>query len=204
MIADLYEYGNVILYNRLFDIEEQELDEVSDFLRHCYSEESKDFPFVPPPFDDQAALWAARMVFYSAQLILYRETKNEELTKLIVNYPHNITASAMLSADLCLRFLPDMLEHLRMIDSEDPLVEILMDLLDVWHYSNLKTAQSVALNLDKLFEDACFRNLYVERIIENENLHVASHPLCKPLIDEHLGLYAADFWKIYTLENTHA
>jgi len=106
-----------------------------DVLREIYDWEKQNFPFTVPKFDWTAALWSAKIVYFSAQLLLYREDTIEEVETLLRPYTDSPSTNNILSVDICLRFLPDILTKLRMVDSEDKIIPILESFLIEWHYS---------------------------------------------------------------------
>jgi MoxR-vWA-beta-propeller ternary system domain bpX4 len=135
MIQTLRQQEEIMLYGNILNISEREAVEVTAFLNHEYQQESLSYPYIAPFFDENAALWGAKTVYIAAQLILYRENSEADLATLLPNFPQNPTAAALLSADLCLRFLPSMIVQLKLIDPEDELVAVLENLLHHWHYS---------------------------------------------------------------------
>ena len=108
MITRLYQHGEIVLYNNVLNILTDEALVTSDFLREVYDWEKQNYPFIPPEFDWTAALWSAKVVYFSAQLLLYRADTIEEVETLLQPYTEKPNASNILSVDICLRFLPDL------------------------------------------------------------------------------------------------
>ena len=136
-IQTLRKQEEAVLYEKLLPISEQEKKEAADFLYQEYQQEALEYPYQVPEFDVFAALWAADFLYTALQLVLHREQKEQDLVQLLPDFPNEITPSAILSADLCLRFLPDVIIQLKLIDSEDALIEILEKQLTLWHYSGI-------------------------------------------------------------------
>ena len=192
-----------MLYVNLLDIPEKEKGEVVEFLETEYQKESLNFPYQAPSFDPEAALWSAIAVYRAAQLILYRENKEADLALLLQDFSKEMTTSAILSADLCLRFMGDMLEQLKLIDSEDPLIELLENLLSKWHYSAIHyPLEKSSLDFETIKENKCLHQLYVNRIIDSRNMALAKHPACIELVRASLGMFAEEFWKNFKIETT--
>lgn len=207
MIQSLRQHEEIMLYGNILNISPQERDHVVNFLRDEYEREVLEYPHAAPEFNPDAAIWAAQTIYLAAQLILYRENKNTELLILLPDYEHEINASAILSADLCLRFLPEMIQQLKLIDSEDHLIELLEKKLVTWHYSAITYSLDIS-QFDFTFASSnkSLFQLYSDRIIENKKLHLAQHPLFRQYINAQLGIYGADFWnefKILTNPNEH-
>jgi hypothetical protein len=195
MIRHLREQEEIMLYGNLLTFTALEAAAVGTFLKSEYEKEASGYPPAYPAFNTEAALWAAQLVYVSAQLMLYRENKEKDLTLLLPSYVPAIDSSAMVSADLCLRFLPDMLIQLKLIDSEDALIELLEKILQEWHYSGVAYEQDVGLlDFTIITSDASFFQMYCDRIFENKKLTLAQHPVFRDTIVSQLGIYGAEFW----------
>ena len=136
-VFHLRQAEEIILYDRLLVFTPEDDELVKDLLKIEYETESPGYPFAAPAFDAAAALWGAKTIYTACQLVLYRENKTAELPELLPPYKGDINASAMVSVDLCLRFLPEVISSARNIDPEDSLVEIIENLLTQWHYSGI-------------------------------------------------------------------
>ncbi|AWH86618.1 hypothetical protein HYN59_16540 [Flavobacterium album] len=187
---------HIILYNRLAPIPYREEQDVIAFLEGEYEREATDYPFTAPPFSPNAALWAAKTVYGAAQLFLYREDKATELKSLLPPYSGGIDASAMLSADLCLRFLPSIKHALEKVDVNDPLITILNAYLKDFHYSAIGTDEGPsAANLAAAMDNDCLRQLYLDRITERKAAKWADEATIKSALLANMGDYKNDFWR---------
>src|ERR1044072_5338964 len=134
-LEHLRNYEEVMLYGNLLEITNEQAAEAVIYLQREFEHEKLTHQCKAiPVFDSKAALWAARTIYTSAQLMLYREHKEIELELLFAPYHLPMTASAQLSADLMLRFLPDIITHLKMISPEDALVPLLEKHITQWRY----------------------------------------------------------------------
>jgi len=197
MIQMLRRNEEIIVYSNVLETDESEHQSVVDFLAEEYRYEALNYPFDAPDFNGSAALWAATTVYVSSQLILHRESKSVDLSVALPNYPGQMDPGAALSADLCLRFLPDMLIQLKVIDSEDALIEMLEAILIRWHYSAINHPLPVQ-NLDfTIATEAhrCLHQLYVNRIIEYKKMGLARIPSFQNTVKAHLGIYGKELWK---------
>lgn len=196
MITRLYQQGEIVLYNNVLNIPADEALVTGDFLREVYDWEKQNYPFTAPEFDWTAALWSAKIVYFSAQLLLYRENAIDEVETLLLPYTENPNASNILSVDICLRFLPDILNKLKAVDSEDEIIPILEKFLVQWHYSAFNfTTEETNLNFDPIISDDCLRQLYCDRIIAHKDFKRARHEAIRPFVVGSLGDYEAIFWK---------
>lgn len=203
MIKNLREHEEIMLYGNILNIDEKDTFEVVEFLKNEYQLETLEYPYKVPKFDEKAALWAAQTVYIASQLMLYRENKDSDIELLLPDYTGEFNASAILSCDLCLRFLTEILFQLKLIDSEDILIQVLEHKLNRWHYSGINYALAIEkLDFKDFFLDICFEQLYINRIIEYKKVRLASHPSCKNRVAASMGIFAQDFWNDFKLETS--
>ncbi|MCE2995414.1 MAG: hypothetical protein ACK5RG_20685 [Cyclobacteriaceae bacterium] len=200
MIKSLRESEEVILYYKNITFSPDEDQMVVDFLKSQYEEEKMDYPDSPPEYDEVAALWAAKTVYVAAQLILFRQDKEETLNNLFLPIHIPTTPGSILSADLCLRFLPEMIKNLKAIDSEDLLIDLLEERLKKWHYSSVNYPLRIEeLDFTEVYANACLQHLYCDRIIRYKNLPLALIPFFKSKVQAQMGLYGKEFWSEFQL-----
>jgi hypothetical protein len=186
----------------VFSDEDDEL--VKALLQIEYDAESQNYPFTAPAFNADAALWAAKTIYTSCQLILYRENKAEELPQLLPSYANTIDAPAILSADLCLRFLPQVLQSTKNIDPEDSLVEVAEKHIQQWHYSGIGYALKESdPDMEIISANECLLQLYTDRVIQKKDLQRAQLPLLNKQIKAAMGIYDSRFWKTLKSETPH-
>jgi len=185
----------VIIYGNTLDIDEKEMDETVKFLYSEYVNEATSYPYIYPSFHEEAALWGAQLFFIASQLLLHRKNRPEELITLIPAYKGKFSAGAILSADLTLRFVPDILFNLKKIDTEDDLIPLLEKIMEKWHYSGIRYLTGLQdPDFNVINNNFCLKHLYVDRIIECKNTALACHP---SMIDEVLavlGIFEDEFW----------
>jgi len=195
MIRTLRLNEEVILYRNILKIEENEKGKVIQFLSDQYQLEKLNYPFVVPEFNKEAAIWAAEVVYSAAQLILYRQHEEYELEDLFPKTTIEITPSTILSVDLCLRFIPTMIEQLKIIDSEDALLPILEKEIKKWHFSGVNYELHIEENdLNVIFTNPCLEQLYIDRIIKYKNIKLASNSLLNERIRANLGMFEKEYW----------
>ena len=193
----------MLIYDRFTAITTKEEKAVADFLREEYAKEVMNFPGIAPSFEWEAAVWAARIVFNASQLLLSREQDAQDIVKLLPPYSGVMTPAAILSADLCLRCLPDIIKKAREINPDDPLIGLLEYLLRDWHYSGIGYFWSDLFrgDLGDLFDwstilaDDCLRLLYIDRVIERRVTTLANLPELRPGILAAMGDHRNSFWK---------
>ena len=190
----------IMLYDNLLKISDSEAQEVVYFLDVEYQGEAEDFPFQASTFDANAALWAARTIYYASQLILFRESQPDELESILPSYEGTIDPSAILSVDLSLRFVPNIMKHLKLIDPEDSLIKILEKHLATWHYSAVGyDLKDSTLDFEVINNSPCLKQLYLDRVIEKKAQNLAKIPIINQGIKATLGMYSTVFWKEFEL-----
>jgi len=195
-IYNLRMNGEITLFDRIMNFDSADEELVKDFLLIEYETEAQDFPNTPPHFDADAALWGARTMYTICQLILYRQHRAAELPSLLPVFTSAITASAMLSADLCLRFLPQVLKDTKHIDPEDALIEVTETHLHQWHYSGIGYGLATEmLDFTAIKASASLWQLYADRIIEKKDISLANADCMKEKIKASMGAYNGRFWK---------
>ena len=194
-ISYLRQEEHLLIHDAILKTTKSEDEDILLFLEQDYENESLNYPFDPPKFNSKAALWASKIVYYSALLLLYRNDTNKDLNHLFSNFEGNIDASAMLSADLCLRFLPQINFELKRIDVEDPLISILDSILNKWHYSAIHDdCIPPEIDFDLFFKNDCLTQLYLDRIIERKTLQWAEIPYINTVLHKRLGYYKNHYW----------
>ncbi|MFL9838386.1 hypothetical protein ABS768_12795 [Flavobacterium sp. ST-75] len=192
--------GEIVLYNERSDIPRSEKAAALDFLKSEYERESTDYPYLAPVFDDEAALWGATTLYYAAQLYLYRKDETSQLTTILPDYSKEPNASALLSADLCLRFLPQIVAMLKAADPEDLLIPVLNKHLEKFHYSVIGFDANLGnFNFSILNTNQCFKQLYLDRIIERRDIAFAGNDQVKQWLNECLGDHKKIFWEQLTI-----
>lgn len=204
MIESLLKDEEVILYENRLSISSEEKSFVITFLENTFEEEALNHPFSKIQFRPDSALWAAEFVYLAAQLILYRKDQNKDLKNLFPELELDISPETMLSVDMCFRYLPDMITQLKLIDTEDPLLDILEMELTKWHYSGINSNLDIdKLNFDVIFTNKRLQQLYLNRIVDFRNEKLAYHIQIVPLLKENFGIYSKDFWKENKSITTH-
>lgn len=185
----------IILYNKLLYFNEDDEALVKEFLKIEFDVESENHPFSTPKYHAESALWAAKIVYTACQILLYREHKEAELKDLLPLFSQAITTETILSADLCLRFLPQLLAEAMRIDPEDPLIPILENILNQWHYSGIGIELTIEkFDFDLIFSNPCLEQLYIDRVIEKKDRKRAELPQMLEKIRATLGNYTEKYW----------
>ncbi|SEN93786.1 hypothetical protein SAMN05444671_2499 [Flavobacterium sp. CF108] len=185
----------VILYDKLITISEAEETEAVLFLETEYEKEILEYPGTAPDFNAEAALWAAKTVYLAAQLLLHREHKRDDLNILLPDYAGIQDASAIISADLCLRFLPQIVGEIKRLDPEDLIIEILEKHLTQFHYSAIGSELDIEnVSFEIIEANDCLLQLYIDRIVQRKSIKWAQPDFIKKQLEIGFGDYQKLFW----------
>ncbi len=199
-IKHLFEQEEILLFQNLSKIRQQEKDKVRLFLQEIYELETLTFQFEVPDFNSDVALWAAEFMYVSAQLIIYRENHSNELQDILPNEEFVVTPSTLMSVDICFRFIPDLLKELKLIDGEDKLIPILESKLQKWYYSAVNSEVEIEnKDWDVVIQSPCLTQLYINRIIKFKNRKLAKIPNVNSKISARIGIYDQEFWPDFKL-----
>ncbi|MCD9855371.1 hypothetical protein LUD75_11665 [Epilithonimonas sp. JDS] len=188
--------GHITIFAAIQDIPKKEEQDVASYLESEFEKERLEFVSDQIKYDAETAVWAAKVLYRSAQLYLIRKDTDKNLDKLIPVFKGKIDVSAILSADLSLRFLPQIISALQGADAEDPLIKMLENILTQFDYS----AIGFELDLDKInweqeLKDRTYRKLYLERIVEKKAYKLAEIPYINQLLIGEFGMYKDIFWR---------
>lgn len=197
-IHQLRAQEEMVIFSRYVPVTPAEEKPVADFLQQEYARERLEWPESDPGFSGEAALWGAKMVYMAAQFLLYRDKTGDEMAQILRLYPGRVTAIEMVSADLCLRFLPDLLVTAQKIDPEDPLIPILEGQLRQWHFSAVGYPfDPGSLDWQIVTGHEWLRDRYIDRVIEKRALKLAGMPVLQTGIKAAIGDHGTFYWKEY-------
>lgn len=181
----------------------KEEQEAAEYFEPEFEKERLEFLSDQIPFDKEAAVWAAKILYHSVQLYLVRENTAKDLAKLIPEFNGKLNLSAKLSADLSLRFLPQIVVALKNVDADDPLIALLENILKQFHYSGIEADIEVEhLDWEEELKDTTYRKLYLERIVDNKVYRLAEIPYINKLLTAEFGWYKNAFWRELKINKT--
>lgn len=195
-IFQLRREGDLVLYDSFQLPADEECLIAGELLEEDYEQEKNGYPFTAPPFDLPAAIWGAKTLYTFTQLVLYRKHEEAAIPELFTPYTGTITPGAILSADLCLRFLPQLYQQVSNIDDADVVLPLMQDLLNQWHYSGIGRLTAPDVNqLTIIKSNNCLQQLYADRIIARKDKTLAVHADWHLTIKACLGIYGDIYWK---------
>jgi len=186
----------ITLFSNLQKISPQEETEAGDYFETEFEKERLEFLSDQLNCNKLAAVWAAKILYHSAQLYLIRENTEKNIENLIPAFKGSRDISSILSADLSLRFLPQIIVALNSVDPEDPLIAMLEEILTHFHYSGIGYDLDLKnVNWQEELKDKTYRKLYLERIVEKKDYKLAEIPFINKLITAEFGIHKDVFWR---------
>ncbi|WP_259129158.1 hypothetical protein [Chryseobacterium ginsenosidimutans] len=193
----------ITIFTDLHEISKKEEQDAADYFESEFEKERLEFLSDQINCDRETAVWAAKVFYHSAQLYLIRKDTAKNLEKLIPQFNGKRNVSSILSADLSLRFLPEIMNALQNADPEDPLIKMLENILQQFHYSGIGFDLDLAkINWEEELKDKTYRKQYLERIVEKKAYQLAEIPYINQLLIAEFGMYKDVFWKELKINNT--
>ncbi|MGD1320424.1 hypothetical protein [Chryseobacterium sp. 2R14A] len=186
----------ITIFADIQEISPKEEQDAADYFESEFEKERLEFLSDQINCDHKTAVWAAKVLYQSAQLYLIRENTAKDLNKLIPSFKGARDISSILSADLSLRFLPQVITVLQNTDPEDPLIKLLENILHQFHYSGVGFDLDLEkINWEEELKDRTYRKLYIERIVEKKAYKLAEIPYINQLLMAEFGIYKDIFWR---------
>lgn len=130
-----------------------------------------------PELDLSVARWAAQMLAEAARLTIARDLGPQDLTRIFArNCPEPRSAEVDYSADLFLRYLPDLIRLVERLAADDPLAARLRKLGAEWPLSSVGIKGIPIGDLDPFLEHPALRQLYVDRILATGDVSRLADP----------------------------
>ncbi|WFB66896.1 hypothetical protein [Chryseobacterium sp. WX] len=186
----------ITLFSNLQQISPQEEAEAGDYFEAEFEKERLEFLSDQLTCSKETAVWAAKVLYHSAQLYLIRENTEKNIDNLIPRFKGTRDIPSILSADLSLRFLPQVMVALHTVDPEDALIPMLENILTQFHYSGVGYDLDLKnVNWTEELQDNTYRKLYLERIVEKRDYKLAEIPFINKLLIAEFGMYKDAFWR---------
>src|SRR5438309_8580575 len=135
-VRQLLTDGSVVLRQRPA-VEAAERAEARLLLADAYDDYRLDVAGPPLPFDAATALGAAERLWLACWFLVRRDEPPEAVERALALPPPPASAAQHLSADLVLRFLPQVHRRARALDAADGLTRRLTEWLRDWPLSGV-------------------------------------------------------------------
>lgn len=193
-IEDLVTKGVVTVSSEAAPFDEQDLQQAQTALLQYYANDSLNMPGTAPAFHADAAIWAANYLYRAVQLTLLRNLDENAVRALLTPFNGEITAAAVYSADLSLRYLPTVLELAKGLSPDDVLVVLLKQTTKDWPYSSVGMELGNDSDINAIMNDASLKYSYIDRIIEARDTNRCNNTQVNDLVAEALGDHAGALW----------
>jgi hypothetical protein len=193
-LQDLLTTGSITLSSQSAPFEAADLAAAEQLLQTYYTEDCLDLSHTAPVFDASAALWAAHYLYYTALLAVVRELDEVAIATHLPDFEGEMTPAASYSADLTLRYLPDLLQLAKGLAPGDALVARLRHTAQQWPLSFVGQEPADAAAEVILLTHPALRVAYIDRIIRAQDRARAGQPHLMPLVQAALGAYSAQLW----------
>ena len=193
-LTALLNQGEVTVSAQLSPFSAADQQEALEALQAVYEADQLDLAGPPPAFDPGAALWAAEWVYRAAQLLLLREVDAAEGAQYLPDYPNMITPEAVYSADLVLRYLPDLLRQARGLAPGDFLVQRLQQTAAHWPFSAPGIPLEGEVRHEAVLRHPTLRRTYIDRLIKARDGRRIRDFQLREEVRTALGEYAEALW----------
>jgi hypothetical protein len=164
-VRQLLEEGAVVLRERPQPSPADRI-QAGELLQRAHANHRLDVAGPLLPFDD-VALVAAECVWWACWFLVQRGEPAEELDRCLPSLPAPTSAAQHLSADLTLRFLPQVHRRARALAVDDPLTRRLEQVLRRWPLSGVLADIGEAPLTCLEFGHPGLLLLYAERLAKN-------------------------------------
>jgi hypothetical protein len=193
-IQDLLESGQVKVAGQLISFTDEDIKQAVILLKRYYAEDKLDMPFLAPDFSPEAAVWAALYLYHTIQFTLLRDQGEDTVKKYLSSFSGTVTPEAIYSADLLLRYLPDLLALAKGLAPDDVLVTCLKITIAQWPFSSVGLPATELINEELILTHPSLKYAYIDKIIKHKDKKRASRAQVTALIEEALGGYLPHFW----------
>ncbi len=186
-IETLLTQGKVSVKGHLESFNEKELNDTKIILHKYYQDDILEMPYAAPEYNEEVALWAAEYLYKAVQLIVLRDVEEEMINNELKPFTGEPTPSVIYSADLMLRYLPQLFELAKGLAPGDLLVQILKNTARQWPYSSVGIELDETIDDKMIIEYPSLRYSYIDRIIQAKDKQRMKDPVVADYIKEVAG-----------------
>lgn len=142
-----------------------------EYLCHCEEIAREELIGDAPPLSLEVAAWASSLLYRACQFVVCRDIGEPAIVAALKSpCPEARGPSVDWSADLALRYLPDVYRLAQHLSRTDPLVRELRFLAVSWPLSSVGIPDLTGFDVDPFLEHAGLRQLYVDRVLRKSDL----------------------------------
>lgn len=193
-IQDLVQQGKVTVAAQIVPFSEEDIQRSIACLQLLYNNNAKELTGAIPAFDAGSALWAATYLYRAVQLAMLRSAGDDTVNELLTPFTGPETPETIVSADLCLRYLPDLLSLAKGLAPGDILVQRLQETAAQWPFSSVGLSIPITKDITILLQHTCLRQAYIDRIIATRDAARSNHRQVNEYLTEALGNHSHTLW----------
>jgi hypothetical protein len=186
--------GLVLVPRHMAVFQEDDLQASALLLKQLYDTDCFEMPYQAPAFEPEAALWAARYLFYATQLVLLRDQDEAAMDQYLQPFPGQQSAGVIYSVDLVFRYLGNLFKLSSGIAPNDPLVIYLRQTAAQWPFSSVGLNIEPATDTAVILEHPSLKYTYVDRIILRTDVSRLNGIKEQQTLKEILGIHQAKLW----------
>lgn len=167
------------------------LPDADDAVRELDEAARRELAFDPPALVPEVARWALLLLYRACQALVYRDIEADAVRGwLTVPCPRAPAPDVCYSADLALRFLPDLIALARGVAERDPLVEGLRSVAAAWPLSSVGVpGLTPSVGAGSFIGHPSLRRLYADRIIDRSDVARLADPAACDAVREAVGAF---------------
>ncbi|MGB0432662.1 MAG: hypothetical protein ACPGLV_19450, partial [Bacteroidia bacterium] len=195
-------HGEVLLEQEPSIINQADEAESTAYLSLAFDNELLSAPNHTFQFITEKALWAAKLLMQASHYLLNRKDEFEQIKTGFTLQQQNLNAQEQYSADLMLRYLPNIISELSLINTDDPLIPLLESQLHKSTYSSILYFDTFDQErIIELSSDTGFELLAIERIVEHKKWNWLNNNRLGKTIKTQVGLYPKELIGIENLDD---
>lgn len=199
-LQSLFAEGKVVADGKPDTFAPHDLRAAEQLLRQIYGEDALEMPARAPDFNAEAALSAARYLYNAVQLIINRDLDEAAVEQHLACLPEPASPEIVYSADLTLRYLPELFTLAKGLSPLDIVATKLKETAACWPFSSVGVDIDSEYALEKIIGHPALKYAYADRILAKKDKNRAQHPQIKDLVSEMLGAYPAELWPEWVYE----
>jgi hypothetical protein len=183
--------GNAATVPPRAPVDEREWTAASDVIETFDFVARTGLAYDAPRLVPVVARWAAERLYRACQFLVYRDVEADEVREgCAVPCPvAAVSPDVCYSADLILRYLPDVFALARGIAREDPLIDGLRGLALAWPLSSVGMPEVGEVDVSGFIRHPGLRRLYADRIMERNDRSRLGDAAVVAAVREAIGAY---------------
>ena len=194
--------GEILLNQELALDSLIERTEALNFLKEQYDLEMLEYPAISSQFQEKPASWAVRLMLYGGHYFLNREAYVADIAAHLPKMEARLSPEDQLSADLMLRFLPQLINEMKQLDTEDELIPLLENELRKSTFTSILYFEDFDVEkIKELSENKEMALLTLERVVAAKKWQWLKGNSLGQLLKEHIGIYSKEILELDNLDD---